>query len=245
MKLVQFGDIALPSTQSKFDMPRTAVHQTLSPTGSRGGSYDLYGVQSPINDQALGYEFVFRGGERSVLDDVLGKIGRRDTLIAALYDGTRRQANAKLLSVSESTLTREETSLGLRKVKCDWTAEPYWYDDTATQVDLVATTQALVVNDGNARAIRGLKFTLNPTLASGVQISNDSNGQYLTVSTNVTSVLVIDCGAQSALMGATNVYANTTRPDTQIEFLSLEPGLNVLRFSVAVSGQVEYRSCWL
>ena len=163
MKLVQFGDIALPSTQSKFDMPRSAVHQTLSPTGSRGGSYDLYGVQSPINDQALGYEFVFRGGERSVLDDVLGKIGRRDTLIAALYDGTRRQANAKLLSVSESTLTREETSLGLRKVKCDWTAEPYWYDDTATQVDLVATTQALVVNDGNARAIRGLKFTLNPT----------------------------------------------------------------------------------
>lgn len=245
MILTQFDDAALPGQQSKFEFPRVAVHETLVPTGSRGGAYDLYGVRSPIQELQYGYEFLFTGGERTRLEEVLAKVGYRSTLKAKMYDGSYRQCQAKMLSAAESTSESEETALALRSVKCVFAAEPYWYDDMATQVDLAASTQALLLNDGNARAIRGLKFTINPTVTSGFTITNQTNGQYLTVNTTISSALMVDCGLQLVLVGSTNVYANTARPDTQIEFLSLEPGINQIVFSLAVTGQIEYRSCWL
>jgi hypothetical protein len=245
MRLITFDGVTLPTAQATYGMPGQAEQALLRATGSRAGAYDLYGTRSPDLDAEVSYEFLFTGGARTALDALRAKLGVSALLVGSTAaGGSTRQCTAKLVSIDERSDGEHEMPAGLRRVKCSFMREPFWYDATLTTATLTTATTSSLTNSGNADVIKSLVFTFTNSLAGGVIITNTTNGQSFTYGAATAATLLIDCGAQLVRVNNVNQYSNSSRPNTQIEFLSLVPGVNALTFSAAVSGTVEFRSAW-
>jgi hypothetical protein len=245
MRLSTFDGVTLPTAMASYGIAGKAEQATLRATGSRAGAYDLYGTLSPDSDVEVSYEFLFTGGARTALDALRAKLGKAGTLVASTHaGGSSRQCTAKLLKIDERSEGEHEMPAGLRRVSCTFVREPFWYDTSLTTATLTSALSVNLTNAGNADVIKSLVFTFNNSLAGGVVITNTTNGQSFTYGAATAAALVIDCGAQTVRVASVNQYGNSSRPATQIEFLSLVPGVNALTFSAAVSGSVEFRSAW-
>lgn len=251
MRITEFAGVTIPGNQNISNLTRAALDATLRPTGAPQGDYDLYGTTSPWPSQTYDAEFMFTAVTYATLDALLAKVGTRGTLKQLLWDqSTSRQTEAKLISAELST-TVEDKFAGIQRCTCQFRAEPFWYATTATTVSFSSTASVNLTsansNLGNARAIKYVVLTITTNLAGATTFTITPTAgttaaiQYLTTTSGN---LVINAGAHTVYVGATNSYANTSRAATQIPLLFLEPGNSVMTFSRSLSGNIVFRSCY-
>lgn len=250
MRLHEFAGIALPDAQAVSDLTREALTSYLRPTGQPFGDYNLYGASLPFGQQTYRHDFLYSVAAQATIDALFAKIGVRGTLKQTMWDASTRQTEALLVRVSQAT-TVEDKHAGLQRLSCEFHAEPFWYATTATTVVITSATSVNLTsansNLGNARAIKYVVLTITSNLPAATTITiTPTTGTaaaiiYIEASTGT---LVIDAGAHTVKLAGVNKYAKTSRADTQVPLLFLEPGNSVLTADNAITGSIVFRSAW-
>jgi hypothetical protein len=250
MRLHEFAGVSLPDAQAVSDLSREVLTASLRPTGQPFGDYYLYGSSSPFGMQTYRHEFLYSAASQTTIDALMAKIGVRGTLKQTCWDASTRQTEAILVRVTRAT-TVEDKHAGIQRMNCEFLAEPFWYATTLTTVAFTSTTSVALSgsngNAGNARAIKGLVLTITSNLPSATTITlTPSSGTassivYIEASTGT---LVVDAGAHTVKLAGVNKYAKTSRADTQVPLLFLEPGNSTLTATNAITGSIAFRSCW-
>lgn len=247
MKLLSFNGIEFTGMESAYRMSVDADINEMRVTG-RNGAYDLLGDGFQVGNQSYAAEFLVVNDcddpQNKLIDQLRGAIQATGDLIGE-FDTGRRRAKARLVSV-KSEPNFNDIRAGINRVICEFRAAPFWYDDELAVEDLTNASVLYAVNAGNAPTTR-LKITITSAISSSLTITNAINGDELIYGAAKSNgaVLIIDCEAGTVTVNGTNVYSNTSRADTQIAILSLVVGQNILEFSAAVTGRIEYRGCWI
>jgi hypothetical protein len=267
---VSFNDTPLPRGNFVTQMPRVFAQNRLRIPGAVMGDYDLEGIRNRPTQQSYTFEFtVAECDVNTRMDALLGAAQRVGQLRISNSQQTRR-ATAKVTNAVDAT-TMDDWRSRQKRVQVQFDAEPFWYADAPTVVPFTSTTTVLLRNStanlGNARAIKYVVLTITSNITAFVNISiNPQTGNYyneflygtkfytadsfaqsaaLTYIGYTSAPLVIDAGNSTVRLGGVDVYANTTKPDTQTALLWLEPGDNRISFSQAVSGSISFRNCWV
>jgi hypothetical protein len=256
-RLVSFDDVALPTSQAQYGMPTSVRVSELQLSGAHG-AFDLGGSRSNFDVMEISADYLhvpnvkdcdnlFGEGAYGEHDKLRAKLGRYGRLIAEFDKGdvsSRRFVNAKLVSVEPRSDVKLAYS-GLLQMRATWRAKPFWYEEAETVATFYSANSIRLVNTGNVDSL-AIKLTTQTYITSALTITNETNGMAFTYGAikNYGQTLAIDCLVHTVTVDGVNAYGNTSRADTQIEFLALAPGMNKLTFSMAISGEIRYRSCW-
>jgi len=249
MRLFSFANIEFTGLDSAYEMSALARVQEMQIAGGNG-AYDLTVGEGRFDNQTYEASFSYVEGcsERGeeILDQLRGAMMRSATLIAEFH-GARRRVEAKLIGVKSSP-TFAGIHSGIHRVALQFRASPFWYSDSLSLIEPVASTKIFAANRGNADSLH-VKFTLSPTAnVAGLTLTNGANGATLTYGASLltTDVLVIDALTCAVTKNGVNAYGNVTLPNTQIAlFELLKDSDNEITISAAVTGKVEYREAWV
>lgn len=244
MQLLDFGSVPLPDRMAVYAVPRRVDVARMRITGS--GSYAMGASFDAQEYGAEGLYYESRAGwiRDTVLDQLRGCMGLPYTLRGQVGDGSIRRCTAWLTEINP-THDNESAAGNFQRVSLRFSGDPFWYDDALAVIEPVAATTLITINSGNAVS-RNIKFTISPT-ANVANLTLTAGSVSLTYGAALltTDVLVIDASTGTVTKNGTNVYGNTTRPDTQMALFELAKGLNTITASSAVTGRVEYRGCWV
>lgn len=244
MQLLDFNGVPLPDRMAVYAVPRRVDVARMRITGS--GSYAMGASFDAQEYGAEGLYYESRAGwiRDTVLDQLRGCMGLPHTLQGRVADGSIRRCTAWLTEINP-THDNESSAANIQWVSLRFSAEAFWYDDVLSVIEPVASTTMIAVNGGNAVS-RNIKFVISPT-ANVANLTLTAGGVSLTYDAPLltTDVLVIDAMTGTVIKNGTNVYGDTTRPDTQMALFELAIGENKITASSAVTGRVEYRGCWV
>lgn len=269
----EFNGQALPRGNFSLVLPRTFAANRLRPTGALLGDYDLDGVANRLVQQQYQAEFTVAACDvNAAIDAILGAT-RRSGLLKITDNATTRRATAKVETINDVTTIDDWVSKRTR-LAVQFSVEPYWYSESLTTLTFTSSTYVSLrtsYNSGNARAIKYVVLTITSAVAAPLTINVIPTGPYyygeflygvraygastpsnqtvegaqLVYGASTTGTLVINAGASTVQEDGVDVYANVTRPGTQMALLWLDPGPQVMRFSQAVTGTLQFRSCWV
>lgn len=241
-------------------MPLVAEYAEARATGVTTGAYALYGDVLPYGTQDYQHDFWFPYADMVSVDALRAKSGKRGILKKLEWDNSQRETVATLVEVNP-TSTFEDNVWRRVRYTCRFAAEPLWYAGGSSTVNFSGVSTVNLtgnnINRGNFRCIKWLilTFTTPITATPGapfyIQIAPTTGltTRFYFIG-NCTNPIVIDCGAQTVLANGVSSYRLTGRPTTQVEFLRLEPGNNVMTFSVNLvtpvnmSGSIQFRHTW-
>lgn len=244
MQLLTFNGIALPERVVAYAVPRRVDVMRMRIAG--GGSYAMgasfdtqeYGAEGMYYDAATGWI------RDSVLDQLRGCMGLPYTLRGQTANGDIRRCTAWLTEINP-THDNESAAANIQRVSLRFSVDPFWYDDSLILIEPVASNTMIAFNSGNAVS-QTIKFTLTPAAnAASLTLTCGDVSLVYDAALTTSDTLVIDVEAGTVKKNGTNVYGNTTRPDTQMALFELAVGENTITASTAVTGRVEYRSCWV
>lgn len=152
-----------------------------------------------------------------------------------------RWSYARLEAMPDITL--EPLNITWVEVQCEFSRYSHWYAANQTQIEetITGTENIAVTNEGNEDVINAV-IELRANAAGGFQaftIERLQSEEYFgssRVADAAGSVLRIDCGRRMVEYAAdglnfVNDYGNVTWGAGQVDFLTLLPGLNTLRYS--------------
>ena len=246
MRLLSFNGIEFTGMESAYRMSVDADINEMRVTG-RNGAYDLLGDGFQVGNQSYAAEFLVVNDcddpQNKLIDQLRGAIQATGDLISE-FDTGRRRAKARLVSV-KSEPNFNDIRAGINRVICEFRAAPFWYSDSLILIEPVASNTMIAFNSGNAVS-QAIKFTLTPAANAGsLTLTCGDVSLVYDAALTTSDTLVIDVEAGTVKKNGTNVYGNTTRPDTQMALFELAVGENTITASTAVTGRVEYRSCWV
>ena len=213
----------------------------------RNGAYDLLGDGFQVGNQSYAAEFLVVNDcddpQNKLIDQLRGAIQATGDLIGE-FDTGRRRAKARLVSV-KSEPNFNDIRAGIHRVICEFRAAPFWDSDSLILIEPDASTTMIALNSGNAVS-RAIKFTLTPAAnISSLTLTSGDVSLVYDAALTTSDTLVIDVEAGTVKKNGTNVYGSVTLPDTQAALFEFAIGYNTITASSAVTGRVEYRSCWV
>lgn len=149
-----------------------------------------------------------------------------------------------LTAKGECVSTMEPTIVGNRAVLARFTADilmadPLWYGATTTLT--VAGAGATVVNPGTALTD---KMVITITGGATAVLTNTTLGISLTVAGPVSSPIVLDTDAFTAMVGATNAVSRVSHTGS-VPWMELAPGNNVFTLTGGGSVSISVKPAYL
>lgn len=267
-RLESFNGIRLSSANYAFDVSRQFQRNRLVLAGTEG-EYDLDGVNARMAQQSYSHEFTLKACDfQARYDALLAALGTSGELKKTNGE-VSRITRAKIESIAETTTLddwrRNQQRIGLR-----FTAAPYWYSDPLTTVFFSLASRVAVRNPGNtggSKAVMYAVLTFSTNVVSFLTIGirpiitgnyygeitfgeegeydDGSGGTSFTYTGGTSTPLVIDAGNGTVREGAVDQYSKVTLGPTQTRLFWLDPGDNTITFNQAMSGKLEFRSCYL
>lgn len=244
MQLLDFNGIALPERVVAYAVPRRVDVMRVRIAG--GGSYAMgasfdaqeYGAEGMYYDAVTGWI------RDSVLDQLRGYMGLPYTLRGQTANGDIRRCTAWLTEINP-THDNESAAGNFQRVSLRFSADPFWVSDELRIIEPSSSTTMLANNSGNTTT-RAIKFTLTPAAnISSLTLTAGDVSLVYDAALTTSDTLVIDVEAGTVKKNGTNVYGSVTLPDTQAALFEFAIGYNTITASSAVTGRVEYRSCWI
>jgi len=248
MQLLSFNDIALPDRAVGYEIPATVAISRMDIAGARIGGYAL-GARHETRKYSVGGLYLRNSNDDMsadrLIDQLRGSMGRIGVLRQKMRDGSIRRCNA-WLTKCQAEHNNQSAATRVQPVTLEFEADSFWYSDLLIIIEPSSSLTMLAINEGNA-VTRQIKFTLSPAAnVSSLTLTCGSVSLAYGAALTTSDVLVIDAAEGTVTKNGTNVYGNTTIPDTQMAlFELLANSENEITASSAVTGRVEYRECWV
>lgn len=181
----EFNGVRITPMNFSTGIPR-AFQQNRTVTTGGEGEYDRNGIRNPMTQQTYSHEVTVRACDfQAKWDELLGSAAGEGVLKKT--NGTQtRFTSAKITNIVDAT-TDNDWAQGAQRIGLQFSAEPYWYDNTLTTTTFSYQSTVIVNNQGNARALKHAVLTLTPPPTSiyGVAVYGQSrysnpSGVYLT-----------------------------------------------------------------
>jgi hypothetical protein len=251
MRLISFDGLALSQAGAEIGNP-LEFRMALVELPGMAGAFDAYGDEQQRAPLALDYKGKIVGATPAAADTAIDALRAKANkglrwLVVEIRGGTQRGCWAKLTKIGDTAKPEDVLSQDISlsfEVPWPWfeLVADVWYldagealDDDLT-LDPHYTSQSgagtfTINNTGGDRITRGLLVVKGASTEP--RIENTTTGEWVQYGGSLASgeTLVIDVGAQTALLGGLNVWSDITIGDMQTRIFSLATGANSITFS--------------